>query len=349
MPKKPQDEGSAAANSDFVTRLQSVLACHASARQAGEAAGLSPEQIGRWVTGRAEPRFNGVAALASLTGHSLDWLAYGTGPERTGAGEAADDHPALPDIPGLEERVRAAVGADTPSEFAARHGVDVDVVERALYGDLGGVVAVAEAVDWSLDWLVLGRPVEAGPSVAPAAVVSSSPSDTAPTLNAGAERRAEPADGVTLGRLVEAAVRAVDQQIASSELALTSDERANMTGIYFRALLRKMQGAVTPPPSEPETSSGPSRATAVRATPASSVPARAAEEMIEAAATDAVVVNRGTETDADEADADGGEPDGNGNGGDADGARAGSAKKPASKRRGKRPTTTRRKVPPRGR
>lgn len=244
MPRKPQDRVPPAATPDVVARLKAMVESHGSLRQVGLATALSSEQIGRWVTGRAEPRFSGVAALARLTGHSLDWIAYGEGPERLADGDddgaqgPAVSAPEVPESPGLEERVRAALGADTPSEFAARHGVDVETVVRALYGDLAGLIALAPKLGWSLDWLLLGR--QPAPVAVPDAPASAVPNPAAP------QALAAPApEGPALARLVHEAVLAVERQIATADLVLDTEDRASMTAILFRALLRKAQAQAT--------------------------------------------------------------------------------------------------------
>lgn len=251
MPRKPQNRIPPAATPDFVARVKKMVEAQGSLRQVGTACGLSPEQVGRWVSGRAEPRFTGLAALARLSGHSLNWLAYGEGPEHADADTdaAPDSEPTLPPhpaLPGLEERVRAALGPDTPSEFADRHGVAVETVEAALYGDLGSLVSLAEAVGWSLDHLVLDRsgsalaaPPKAGPAP-PTAATTATGATAAGATAAGAtattpETHVEP----DLAGLVRQAVRAVEQQVTAATLVLDAEDRADMTAIYFRALLRK--------------------------------------------------------------------------------------------------------------
>lgn len=58
-------------------RIEAAISRAGTLRQAAEHAGVSTDTMAAWRDGKAEPRFNGLAALARATGLSLDWLAFG--------------------------------------------------------------------------------------------------------------------------------------------------------------------------------------------------------------------------------------------------------------------------------
>jgi transcriptional regulator with XRE-family HTH domain len=54
--------------------------------------GVSRETIGRWTSGRGEPKRAGLLAWAAVTGVDLEWLETGKGPATT----SPDPDPSLP-------------------------------------------------------------------------------------------------------------------------------------------------------------------------------------------------------------------------------------------------------------
>jgi len=72
-------------------RIGRLLSLYPTRREAAEVAGISTDQLARYVTGRSAPPFQVVARLARPHGVSLDWLAHGDGDmmvnRRLGEGE----------------------------------------------------------------------------------------------------------------------------------------------------------------------------------------------------------------------------------------------------------------------
>lgn len=85
---------------DLAARIASIVQLYGSRAAAAEAAGVSRDQISRYIQGRSGAGFDALARLAKGRGVSLDWLATGTGPmlvqdrgssKSTSASPAEDD------------------------------------------------------------------------------------------------------------------------------------------------------------------------------------------------------------------------------------------------------------------
>ena len=61
-------------------RISAVVRLHGGRAAAARAAGISPDQLSRYVQGRSSPGFGTVARMAEGPGVSLDWLWSGSGP-----------------------------------------------------------------------------------------------------------------------------------------------------------------------------------------------------------------------------------------------------------------------------
>lgn len=73
------------------TRLREVEKLFRNREEAARAAGVAKSTFQRWVEGKADPSFHGLARLAAKTGVSLDWLATGWEPDpETGSPVPAD-------------------------------------------------------------------------------------------------------------------------------------------------------------------------------------------------------------------------------------------------------------------
>lgn len=69
-------------------RLTRIIDLFPTRRAAAAAAGVSVDQIARYMAGTSAPPFAVVARLAAAQGVSLDWVATGTGPTRNAAAAA---------------------------------------------------------------------------------------------------------------------------------------------------------------------------------------------------------------------------------------------------------------------
>lgn len=64
------------------SRLRLVESEFRNREEAAKTAGVAKSTFQRWVEGKADPSFRGLARLAAATGVSLNWLATGEGPMR---------------------------------------------------------------------------------------------------------------------------------------------------------------------------------------------------------------------------------------------------------------------------
>jgi phage repressor protein C with HTH and peptisase S24 domain len=74
-------------NTDFRTRLHSIMQQFGSVAELARAAGLSDNAIYKWVSGRGEPSVRSLVALARTAGVSVEWLATGREPTAKGRPE----------------------------------------------------------------------------------------------------------------------------------------------------------------------------------------------------------------------------------------------------------------------
>lgn len=72
-PDAPEEGG-------FTERLAAVVRLFASRAEAAAAAGVSPDQLRRYLLGRSAASFRSMTALTVACGVNLDWLATGRGP-----------------------------------------------------------------------------------------------------------------------------------------------------------------------------------------------------------------------------------------------------------------------------
>lgn len=90
-------------------RIAALVRLHGGRAAAARAAGISADQISRYVQGRSSPGFETLARLARGRGVSLDWLWSGEGPmllaDRAGSPQAAG-------TAGAAEMVRATQAPD---------------------------------------------------------------------------------------------------------------------------------------------------------------------------------------------------------------------------------------------
>jgi len=197
-------------------RLRMLVELIGTQEKAGVIAGVSGEQIGRWLNGHAGPKFVGVARIAQAVGRSLDWIAFvdheGFAIERRGFEESS-----------VTTRIRERLGNESPEECGRRLGIEEVTIQRALLGDTDSAVKLAAATGWSLDWLLLGR--EDGGSY-----------EKRPDVSDGKAKEVPP-----LEQLVHEAVMEVDRQAAERGFTLDSEDRAGMVASYFR-VLRKNRG-----------------------------------------------------------------------------------------------------------
>ena len=73
-------------------RLSALLDRFATRAEAGAVAGVTPEQLAKYVGGRAKPPFEVVSRLAAAHGASLDWLATGEGASELGGAGAPEGY-----------------------------------------------------------------------------------------------------------------------------------------------------------------------------------------------------------------------------------------------------------------
>lgn len=66
--------------SELGTRISSIIDLYPTKAEAASVAEVTAESLGHYVSGKAKPRFDALARLASARGVSLDWLAGGDGP-----------------------------------------------------------------------------------------------------------------------------------------------------------------------------------------------------------------------------------------------------------------------------
>lgn len=124
----------------FSERLAWLLDEFANRAEASEAAGVTADQLAKYVRGGAKPSLDTMARLCEARGVSLDWLAYGRGPRRIGANdemlaagvEAIERGDAVA-IPLYEVRAGAGVG-----QLAWQEQTDTRVVfPRAMLNRIG--------------------------------------------------------------------------------------------------------------------------------------------------------------------------------------------------------------------
>lgn len=66
-------------NSGFTERLTELVGTFASRREAASVAGVTDEQLRKWLKGAAKVPFGSVAQMALEKKFSLDWVAHGVG------------------------------------------------------------------------------------------------------------------------------------------------------------------------------------------------------------------------------------------------------------------------------
>lgn len=102
------------AREELAGRIAAVVRLHGGRASAARAAGISPDQVSRYVQGHSSPGFETLARMAQAHGISLDWLWSGKGPMyRADRWEPAPSDPAAPAGPPLP------AGADSPATPAA--------------------------------------------------------------------------------------------------------------------------------------------------------------------------------------------------------------------------------------
>lgn len=123
----------------FGSRLSSIVNQIGSLEKAGEIAGVTGEQVGRWMRGRARPSFFGIVALANAARVRLDWLATGDG-DRQPSPWPRSIIELMPEVMDKERRIRIAGDEDLGPEWVLlpRHAV------RAGAGN--GVAVVSERI-----------------------------------------------------------------------------------------------------------------------------------------------------------------------------------------------------------
>lgn len=66
----------------FKERMTSIIDRLGGLRAASTLVGVTEDSLSNWKSGRVNPSFHGMKSLAKAADVSLDWLAYGEGPER---------------------------------------------------------------------------------------------------------------------------------------------------------------------------------------------------------------------------------------------------------------------------
>ncbi len=103
--------------SELGTRISSIIDLYPTKAEAASVAEVTTESLGHYVSGKAKPRFDALARLASRKGVSLDWLARGEGPmkrqETAVPNELGDDYVLVKRFD-----VRSAAGAGAVGEAA---------------------------------------------------------------------------------------------------------------------------------------------------------------------------------------------------------------------------------------
>jgi hypothetical protein len=82
-------------------RLDAIISLYPTKKYAADTAGISPDQLTRYVKGQSAPPFEVLARLASRKGVSLDWLATGQGPMYLKESAPAGMPAAPASLPGL--------------------------------------------------------------------------------------------------------------------------------------------------------------------------------------------------------------------------------------------------------
>lgn len=97
--------------SGLVARLAAVIRLYPSREEAAAVAGVSVDQLRRYLAGRSAASFRSIACLAAGQGISLDWVATGWGPrhlERVN-GQSKSSHAIAERVAITPELVRAVV------------------------------------------------------------------------------------------------------------------------------------------------------------------------------------------------------------------------------------------------
>lgn len=106
---------------ELSTRLRELEKRFVNRDAAANAAGVAKSTFQRWVEGKSDPSFEGLARLANHTGMSLDWLAGGTVAPANSAEIKGKPPRSMVAIPILEVAASAGHGAvalrEQPSDF----------------------------------------------------------------------------------------------------------------------------------------------------------------------------------------------------------------------------------------
>lgn len=92
-------------SAELGTRLKWIVDKIGTQKRAGQIAGVKPEMIGKYISGKAKPSFYAILALADEAGVSIDWLASGNSPH----GEGASDE--FVGVPRYDVNLAAGAGA----------------------------------------------------------------------------------------------------------------------------------------------------------------------------------------------------------------------------------------------
>jgi transcriptional regulator with XRE-family HTH domain len=92
-PKSGLEDGAVAFRVEFGERMRHLLDLYDSRPDAAEVAGVTPEHLASYMSGKAKPPFALVARLAKDRGVSLEWMATGEG--RPALGEAVEGYAAI--------------------------------------------------------------------------------------------------------------------------------------------------------------------------------------------------------------------------------------------------------------
>jgi transcriptional regulator with XRE-family HTH domain len=106
------------ANEGLGERIAALVRLHGGRAAAARAAGISTDQISRYVQGRSSPGFETLARLAQGHGVSLDWLWSGEGAMLLA--DRAGGPPQAAGTPGTAEAARTADPADSISPELVR-------------------------------------------------------------------------------------------------------------------------------------------------------------------------------------------------------------------------------------
>jgi transcriptional regulator with XRE-family HTH domain len=92
-PKPGLEDGAVAFRLEFGERMRHLLDLYDSRPDAAEVAGVTPEHLASYLSGKTKPPFELVGRLAKDRGVSLEWMATGEG--HPGLGEVADGYAAI--------------------------------------------------------------------------------------------------------------------------------------------------------------------------------------------------------------------------------------------------------------